>query len=613
MAKCFIGWEQRALRAGASSDAAPFEAANVLDPDFDRAWASAGLTGEYLEFMTGGLVFGERVASVSVSANLRAAHLHPTAGWVLCAVSTQLEVRAWNRKTGAVAETATDTQARPASANSWLGAKFSPDGRYILATCEADSSLATVRLRHFDPATGQIGAAITVPSAETELPPTGLRGLAWAANSKGFAMIGNDDLNVWSFNPDTATATFVQARDLGASSANCLDWHPNVDTTSYIAVGHANSPYLGKFDVTLTAGVPTAVSTVTDIGVSPGAAVVAVKFSPTGDRLAIATSGPLAAIYPFTTTFGTIWSAPATNLSSTRAAIEWGPEGDYVVYGGGGTDDPDVWPVTASAWGTKDTAFADTPDAYANSLSISADGAFMAAISSAGVLQITEFDEAPAAAESIEGLALKGVNLTRSAQLRLRGDTQRDMASGSAYDTGTFDAFDQTNVSQKLFNQIDGAFGTNVYVVLDAAVTKKFWRLDITDADNPDGQFIVQFMLATVPLDRTRNWEIGSVFDVEHASSSKTETDGGADIIRKRPGRRFCRMPIGNIDAATARDSFYPLSVEGPTRLMLVLPDPSDRRWCHEQGFIGRLDEGTNLTWAAMLINAARINATEAR
>lgn len=594
--ECIIAYEQRATRFGASDYVAGFPPSNALLTRLDLPTATDGISSKYWEWMTGGAVIGSRSQALSVDANLRTAHFHPTAGWVVLAISTQLEIRTWNSATGEIGATAIDTQSRPGASNSWLAAKFSPDGRFILATCEAGSSAQTVRLRHFDPVTGAIGGAITVPNTVTGQPPSGLRGLVWAHNTLGFAMLDDDDVNVWSFAPTTAIATFVQERDVGGSnSALCIDWHPSVSTTSYIVVGKTDSPYIGKFDVTLTAGVPTAVGTETAPGTNPGSDVTAVAFNSDGSLLVCAVDSPKTYMYPFTTTFGTPWSAPATELGNQRNAVIWVPNDDYVVYGGGGVDDPEVYPAGLTSWGTKVTAFWDTPNAYQNSIDIDPTGGWFMCIDSAGTLEIHEIDDAPAAAQQIELVSFIMVNLTQGATIRLRGSADRAHTSPT-YDV-THDAFDD-DIPTKLFELIGRKYVKRADIILNTPTTALFWRADITDANQTDTNFVLGHFLASVRVNTVHNFSFGSAPSADPDTTTTQRTDSGTDVFRTRDGRRTFVANFEYVSDVTAFDDVWALCLEGPERFVLFLPDEDDPALNFALGLWGNLVRPFPMPWS---------------
>lgn len=171
MANCIIAYEQRALLTGAAAHVAGFAPANLRDTRLDRVWASSSLSGQYLEFATATGLFGARATTLAVSANLRTAHVHPSGNWVVLAIADRLEIRSFNTTTGAVGAVVTASLSRPSGQN-WVGAKFSPNGRFILAACEISGT--TLHLRHFDPSLGAIGGTIAIPSPPAPAPPSGL-------------------------------------------------------------------------------------------------------------------------------------------------------------------------------------------------------------------------------------------------------------------------------------------------------------------------------------------------------------------------------------------------------------------------------------------------------
>lgn len=618
MANMILAYKQRALRVGANSYTAGFPPSNTLDTRLDRVWVSVSTGSEYLDATTSDQVFGERTQALSISANLRTIDIHPAGNWVVCAVSTQLEIRTFNQTTGEIGEDTVATLAQPSS-QPWIAAKFSPDGNFILATCEVSGGNATVRLRNFDSTTGSIGGAISVTGVGSSAPSTGLRGLAWAPTTTGFAVAYGTSLEVWAFNPSTGAVTEPSSNaKTPGGNVLAVDWHPTMTASGngYVVAGHVNSPYVTAYLVANDAtSTPSTVRAATTPGANPGSDVVALKFSPTGNRLFCSVDTPKAYMYPFTLTstgFGTPWSDPSVGVSTQRNDVLWSPDGDYVVMGGGGVDAPEVYQVGTSSFTSKVTSFWDSPAVYQNSQALSPNGEWYVSITSAGIAHVTEFQSEMGSAQPVDVVALINTNLTRTAQIRIRAGDRRDMTTSVLYDTSTIDAFSST-ISSEIFTLVESEFGVNLYYVLPSTVTADFWRIDITDTAQTDPAFRCSYILLSKALDRTKQISIGASPGLDEAESAVQRTDGDADVVRVRAGRRTMNAVIEYVPTSTAFDEYWPLVVKGIPQYVLFLPDSADQKLNFLAGFLGRPTRPLTLPWVTGLHNNLPFELVEAR
>lgn len=179
------------------------------------------------------------------------------------------------------------------------------------------------------------------------------------------------------------------------------------------------------------------------------------------------------------------------------------------------------------------------------------------------------------AAAAVDLVGLFGSNLTAAATLRIRASTSDVTAvSGDLYDTGVLAAM------------ASATYGLAIHV-LAAAVTARYWRIDISDASLADNLRIGRAWLGPAwrPTDnRLYPWEIG--YD---DLSTVGESESGQEFVDVRPRRRVLQFGFEQSSESEMFENAFALDrVAGVTGQVVAALEPGTSLAAHKS-MLGRL------------------------
>jgi hypothetical protein len=179
-------------------------------------------------------------------------------------------------------------------------------------------------------------------------------------------------------------------------------------------------------------------------------------------------------------------------------------------------------------------------------------------------------------------VTLVATNATTAATWRIRAATsQANLTASPGYDSGTIamlSSSDLANWNDRL-----------ALKWLATAQSFRWWRIDITDAGNPDGYFRAgRLYIASAwqaMLGLQYDWGLGFIDD-----SPKLVSEGGQVWIDERRRRRNVRGTISLKSEDEAYSNVFDLMrLRGSARDILLIRDPNATTHLHRQTIYGRL------------------------
>lgn len=184
-------------------------------------------------------------------------------------------------------------------------------------------------------------------------------------------------------------------------------------------------------------------------------------------------------------------------------------------------------------------------------------------------------------AQACNVLALVKTNLTPTATLRVRASTSDATAqSGDLLDTGVGSPLDADSAG--VVENYDSCF-----VIFSAAVTARYWRIDIADAALADNLQIGRAFLGPAwQPSRSMLYGWGNAWGDE---STVRRTDGGQDITNERARRRQMQFRLSYMNEAEMYGNAFELArAQGITRDVLVIGAESGS-YAVQQSLFGRV------------------------
>lgn len=192
-----------------------------------------------------------------------------------------------------------------------------------------------------------------------------------------------------------------------------------------------------------------------------------------------------------------------------------------------------------------------------------------------------------ASEQAINTIALLAHNGSSDAKWRIRGaDTEAELTSDPGYDSGSISMWPSTG---KPSGYDDVPLPSIKF--LTSAQTYRWWRIDITDADNADGYFQAGRLYIAAAWQPTVNialgWSLGFIDD-----SGRDVAIGGQLWPHERPRRRLLRFELDFQTEDAMYDNAYEIDrLRGMANDVLVIRDPAATTHLHRQTVHGLLTE----------------------
>ena len=193
-------------------------------------------------------------------------------------------------------------------------------------------------------------------------------------------------------------------------------------------------------------------------------------------------------------------------------------------------------------------------------------------------------------AKAINLIAALSHNGTSAATWRIRGATsQANLTASPGYDSGTISMWPVTGKPS-----LTGYLSSLKF--LAAAQTFRWWRIDFTDAANPDGYLDVGRVYVDAAFQPSRNLSYGwRILPID--PSIKLETLGGQSFVTARPIKRMLSMRLPALTENEAMGKVLALQrALGIQRDALAIRDPDATTWLQEQMIYGRLQNLSGVT-----------------
>lgn len=147
--------------------------------------------------------------------------------------------------------------------------------------------------------------------------------------------------------------------------------------------------------------------------------------------------------------------------------------------------------------------------------------------------------------------------------------------------------------------QVEGFTAVSVHV-LPAPVFARFWRIEILDANNPDGFLEMGRVFIGEGIQPRINYSWGAGFGYEIGTAVETALSG-AEFFDEREPVRVMRFTLEHINDGEGFGTFLELVRRGGiSREIMVIPDPTDLLNGLRRNFMGRIRQPSLLeqvTW----------------
>jgi hypothetical protein len=184
-------------------------------------------------------------------------------------------------------------------------------------------------------------------------------------------------------------------------------------------------------------------------------------------------------------------------------------------------------------------------------------------------------------ASAVNLIALIAHSATADATWRIRGaDTEADLTAAPGYDSGDVTMWPSTG-------RPSGWTKLTSLHLPDSAQTYRWWRIDITDAANPDGFLDIGRLYIAAAWQPLRNlafgWQLAWV-----DPSEQQRSQGGAVYVRELPSYRRIDFEL----RYASEDDYYDNGFElerliGRKKDILVVPDPAATKHLHRKMIYG--------------------------
>jgi len=187
------------------------------------------------------------------------------------------------------------------------------------------------------------------------------------------------------------------------------------------------------------------------------------------------------------------------------------------------------------------------------------------------------------AAYAVAIIALINTNLTSAATWQIRGATsEANLTAAPGYDSGSVTAW-PAGAGVAIRGYVDPVH------IPSAAQSYRWWRIDLTDAANPDGYLQAGRLVMTKAVEPARNFDRGrGVYIVDPSVIRRTR--GGQGAARSETIRRGLEFGLSGLSKAEALGSLFDLEwLAGSTREIAVCLEPDDPDYHHLHFIWGRL------------------------
>jgi hypothetical protein len=182
------------------------------------------------------------------------------------------------------------------------------------------------------------------------------------------------------------------------------------------------------------------------------------------------------------------------------------------------------------------------------------------------------------AALAVDIVALLKTNLTAAATWRVRGATsEANLTAAPGYDSTAVGFWPESGLAGQ---------AVSGFLYLDPAQSFRWWRIDLSDAANPDGYLEAGRLYIDAAWRPARNlsfnWQLGWIDDGEprHARGGQIHPE----VVPRRRRLRFSLDYLTEAEAATAYDLDRR---RGRSADVLVLRDPAHATQLHRQSVYG--------------------------
>ncbi len=184
-------------------------------------------------------------------------------------------------------------------------------------------------------------------------------------------------------------------------------------------------------------------------------------------------------------------------------------------------------------------------------------------------------------------------------------------SQGSAgYDSGNADAWPAAWVSGTTAEQRDGVVGCSL-IVPSSTQTYRYWRLDLTDAANPDGYIELGRLFAGSAWSPAMNAEYGASLGFVDRDQV-VEMDSGSEYTRKRQAPRLASFRFPFLTDAEAIGTVIDMQRRlGSSGEVLYEWDPADTTYAPTRRFLGRLQRCDPLSAAFLGRHLAEFEVKE--
>lgn len=206
-------------------------------------------------------------------------------------------------------------------------------------------------------------------------------------------------------------------------------------------------------------------------------------------------------------------------------------------------------------------------------------------------------------------LALVRHNLSRSATYRLTAGSAADLAD--LYDSGWLDVwpaiYPQSTLGWDSPSWWDGriaeedraGYPANLVHVLSATVFARYWRLELSDADNPAGYVEAGRLYLAEQWQPIVNCSWGYGIGWEDKSGVE-ETLDGVEYFDQRPRYRVARFQLQHMSTDEAYGQAFELQRrQGVTGEVFLLSDPDDAIHRMRHSFLGRVRQLSPIEYAS--------------
>lgn len=199
----------------------------------------------------------------------------------------------------------------------------------------------------------------------------------------------------------------------------------------------------------------------------------------------------------------------------------------------------------------------------------------------------SKFDIDLGVTRSVRVIAVLLPNVTTAATIRARVSAASDFTT-TVYDSTAVAAWPSGIDAEE-------SEGMNVWttLVLSAAQSGRYVRIEVTDAANPDGYVDVARLVVAGGWQPTINMAEGAKLGIE-SETERNVTDGGAAIFNARPRRRTMSFDIADIPSDEALERGFDMQrIAGTSGQMYFVFDPDDTTHMHRRAFLATLRELT--------------------